>query len=312
MRDFVYTDSNKRYHTQNYSLRKRFGKKVIKISLNGGFTCPNKDGTKGVGGCIYCSNSGSGEFGGNPAEPLKSQFNEVRERLRGKWSDALYIAYFQANSGTYAPLERLKALYEEALGFENTVGLAIATRPDCIDDATADYLAELSEKTYLTVELGLQTVHDSTAKYLNRCHTYGDFLSCCEKLSARKINICAHIIDGLPGETREMMLETAAELAKLGLHSLKIHMLQLIDGTALARLYKEQPFHILSRDEYISIVCDQLELIPPQVVIQRLTGDGDKRTLLAPLWCIDKKPVLNGIDKELLRRQSRQGSRLNG
>ncbi len=307
---FPYSDNNKRYHTQSFYLKQRFGCKVIKISLNGGFTCPNIDGTKGLGGCTYCSASGSGDFGGNVSKPLCEQFEEVREALRRKWSDAKYIQYFQANTNTYAPLPRLKRLFEEALSFENTVGIAISTRADCIDNETADYLAELSKRTYLTVELGLQTVHDKTAELINRCHTYKDFLDGYEKLYSRGINVCIHIINGLPFETHDMMLETAAEAARLKPHALKIHLLYIIKGTQMEKLYLEGVFEALSREEYINIVCDQLEILPPEIVIQRITGDGSRSTLAAPGWSLDKKSVMNGIDMEMARRNSFQGCKL--
>ena len=306
---FVYSDTNKRYHTQSYYLKQRFGKKVIKISLNGGFTCPNIDGTKGTGGCIYCSAKGSGDFGGDPLKPLSEQFSSVRKSLLDKWSDALYIPYFQANTNTYAPVKKLRALFEEALEFEGVVGLAVSTRPDCISVEAADYLAELSERTYLTVELGLQTIHDKTAALINRCHTYKDFLEGYEKLRSRGINVCVHIINGLPGENREMMLETVRELAKLDIHSIKIHLLHIIKGTRLAELYEAGGFEAMTMEKYISVVCDQLELLPPEVVIQRLTGDGDRSTLIAPRWSLDKKSVMNGIDLELVRRDSMQGKK---
>lgn len=308
---FCYSDTNKRYHTQNYYLRKRFGKKVIKVSLNGGFTCPNKDGTKGKGGCTYCSELGSGDFGGNPCKSVREQFEDVRTALSEKWPDALYIPYFQAGTNTYAPVEHLQGLFEEALSIENTVGLAVSTRPDCISDEAADYLAELSQRTYLTVELGLQTVHDITAKKINRCHTYADFLSGYEKLHSRGINVCVHIINGLPGENREMMLETVRRISQLDLHSIKIHLLHIIRGTAIAAQLEAGEFEPMSYDDYINIVCDQLELLSPEVVVQRITGDGDRKTLIAPLWSLDKKRVMNGIDKELLRRNSFQGSSFN-
>lgn len=308
---FRYSDTNKRYHTQNYYLRQKFGKKVIKVSLNGGFTCPNKDGTRGRGGCTYCSELGSGDFGGNPCKSVREQFDDVRSVLSEKWPDALYIPYFQAGTNTYAPTERLRELFEEALSIENTVGLAVSTRPDCISDETADYLAELSMRTYLTVELGLQTVHDITAKKINRCHTYADFLNGCEKLHSRGINVCVHIINGLPGEDREMMLETVRRISQLDLHSIKIHLLHIIRGTAIAAQLEAGEFEPMSYDDYINIVCDQLELLSPETVVQRITGDGDRKTLIAPLWSLDKKRVMNGIDKELLRRNSFQGIKFN-
>lgn len=308
---FRYSDTNKRYHTQNYYLRQKFGKKVIKVSLNGGFTCPNKDGTRGRGGCTYCSELGSGDFGGNPCKSVREQFDDVRSVLSEKWPDALYIPYFQAGTNTYAPTERLRELFEEALSIENTVGLAVSTRPDCISDETADYLAELSMRTYLTVELGLQTVHDITAKKINRCHTYADFLNGYEKLHSRGINVCVHIINGLPGEDREMMLETVRRISQLDLHSIKIHLLHIIRGTAIAAQLEAGEFEPMSYDDYINIVCDQLELLSPETVVQRITGDGDRKTLIAPLWSLDKKRVMNGIDKELLRRNSFQGIKFN-
>ena len=302
--------TNKRYNMQSAYLKERFGKKTVKISLNGGFTCPNIDGTKGTGGCIYCSAKGSGDFGGNAGESIGSQFADVRNRLVNKWGDDLfYIPYFQANTNTYAPLERLRKLYSEALAEENVVGLAISTRPDCISEETADYLAELSRETYLTVELGLQTIHDSTASIINRCHTYADFLRGYEMLERRGINVCVHIINGLPFETKEMMLDTARELGRLCPHAVKIHLLHIIRGTVLADMFERGEFEAMGMEDYIETVCDQLELIPAETMIERLTGDGDRETLIAPLWSRDKKSVLNGIDKELRRRGTVQGCR---
>jgi len=300
--------TNKRYNMQSAYLKRRFGKKTVKISLNGGFTCPNIDGTKGTGGCIYCSAKGSGDFGGNPCAGISEQFAEVRQKLAGKWGDdLLYIPYFQANTNTYAPVERLKVLYGEALAQENVVGLAVSTRPDCISEAVADYLAELSRQTYLTVELGLQTIHDSTASLINRCHTYSDFLHGYEMLEKRGINVCVHIVNGLPSETKEMMLETANELGRLRPHAVKIHLLHIIRGTVLAEMFERGEFEEMSMDDYIETVCDQLELLHAETLIERLTGDGNRETLIAPLWSRDKKSVLNGIDKELRRRGTVQG-----
>ena len=303
-------NTKKRYNMQSAYLKKMFGKKTVKISLNGGFTCPNIDGTKGSGGCIYCSAKGSGDFGGNPNQNISEQFDEVRKKLVTKWgNDLCYIPYFQANTNTYAPLERLKSLYSEALAQENTVGLAVSTRPDCISEETADYLEELSNQTYLTVELGLQTIHDKTAQFINRCHNYSDFLHGFEMLEKRGINVCVHIINGLPFETKEMMLETAKELGKLRPHAVKIHLLHIIKGTELAEIFRRGEFEEMPMDDYIETVCDQLELLNSETLIERLTGDGDKETLIAPLWSRDKKSVLNSIDKELRRRGTVQGCR---
>lgn len=308
MNDKFPAENGKRYLSQNEYLRKHFGGKVMKVSLNGGFTCPNRDGTKGVGGCIYCSESGSGDFAGDPSLSVTEQFEAVREPLMKKWKDcSLFIPYFQAGTNTYAPLPRLKALFEEALSLENVCGLAVSTRPDCISEETADYLAEISRRTYLTVELGLQTVHDKTAALINRCHTYADFLKGFEMLSSRGINVCVHLINGLPFESREMMLETVRQVSELPVHSIKLHLLHIIRGTRLAEMYERGEFPAMERDEYVSLICDQLEIIPPDVIIERLTGDGAKDDLVAPLWSLKKFCVLNEIDKEMRRRDSFQG-----
>lgn len=308
MNEKIPSENGKRYLSQNEYLRKRFGGKVMKVSLNGGFTCPNRDGTKGVGGCIYCSESGSGDFAGDPSLSVTEQFEAVRGPLMKKWQDcSLFIPYFQAGTNTYAPLPRLKALFEEALSLENVCGLSVSTRPDCISEETADYLEEISHRTYLTVELGLQTVHDKTAALINRCHTYADFLKGFEMLRSRGINVCVHLINGLPFESREMMLETVRRVSELPVHSIKLHLLHIIRGTRLAEMYERGEFPVMELDEYVSLICDQLEIIPPDVIIQRLTGDGARDSLIAPLWSLKKFCVLNEIDKEMRRRDSCQG-----
>lgn len=300
--------TGKRYNTQSSYLKERFGKKTVKISLNGGFTCPNIDGSKGVGGCTYCSSAGSGDFAGDPSLSVSKQFEYGKKLIRKKWGDDLcFIPYFQANTNTYAPLSRLKTLFEEALKQENTVGLAVSTRADCISEETADYLKELSERTYLTVELGLQTVHNKTAELINRCHSYEDFLHGFNMLKARGINVCVHIINGLPGESRDMMLETARRVGRLGVHGIKIHLLHILKGTKIAEQYQRGEVVPMTMEDYIETVCDQIELLPKEVMIERLTGDGAGDMLIAPLWSRDKRAVLNGIDKELRRRNSVQG-----
>lgn len=304
---FRYSNTNKRYHTFTYFLEQKFGRKVAKISLDAGFTCPNIDGSKGVGGCIYCSARGSGDFAGDQSLSLREQFEQVRQVMNQKWPDAVYIPYFQAHTNTYAPLEVLKEKFEEALSFPDVMGLAIATRADCITDEIADYLRELAQRTYLEVELGLQSVHDVTGERINRCHSYADFLEGYQKLADRGINICVHIIDGLPGEDREMMLETARRLSHLHLHSIKIHLLHVLKGTVMEQQLAEGQFRLLTREEYVGIVCDQLELLPPQMVIQRVTGDGERESLVGPEWSLKKLCVMNEIDKELVRRNSFQG-----
>lgn len=306
MEKYRYSDTNKRYYTQSYYLKERFGCKVMKISLNCGFTCPNIDGSKGVGGCTYCS-AGSGDFAGDPQKSVTEQFYEVKARMNEKWHEGLYIPYFQANTNTYGPVERVKALTEEALSLENVVGTAISIRPDCISGDMLRFLEALSKRTYLTVELGLQTVHDRTAANINRCHSYEDFLKCYRRLHECGINVCVHLINGLPGESREMMLESAREMAKLDLHSIKLHLLHIIAGTPMAKDYLDGKLSALTLEEYVGIVCDQLEILPADLIIQRVTGDGNRNTLIAPLWSLKKFVVMNEIDKELVRRDSWQG-----
>ena len=304
---FEYSQDNKRYHTYSYYLKKRFGQKVMKISLNVDLGCPNRDGTKGTGGCKFCSAHLSGEFAGDPCDDIRTQFETVRERMNEKWSKGLYIPYFQAGSNTYAPVERLSEMYETALELENCVGLSVATRADCIDDKKAALLGKIAKRTYLTVELGLQTVHDKTDLAMNRCHTFGDFLKGYELLRKNGVNVCVHIINGLPHETHEMMLETARELSKLDLHSIKIHLLHVLKGTELAKMYERGEFETMTMSEYVNTVCDQIELLPKELVIQRVTGDGARSELIAPLWSLKKFCVMNEIDKELGRRNSYQG-----
>lgn len=304
---FPYSDDNKRYYTWNCHLRRKFSSKVFKVSLNAGFTCPNIDGSKGCGGCTYCSDEGSGDFAGKPEDSLREQFDQVRTKLHQKWPQALYIPYFQAHTNTYAPLSTLKAYYEEVLTYPDVVGLAIATRADCITEEIADYLAELNRRTYLIVELGLQSTFEETGQRINRCHTYEEFLAGYELLRQRNIPICVHMINGLPGETKEMMVENFRRIAKLDLHAVKIHLLHVLKGTVIAEELKRKEFSLLSLEDYVEIVCDQLELLPPQVIIQRITGDGDKEKLIGPMWSLKKFVVMNEIDKEMARRNSYQG-----
>ncbi len=308
---FSHIGGGKRYYTQNYMLREKFGCKVIKISLNAGMTCPNLDGTKGIGGCTYCS-SGSGDFAGCPSQSVTEQFYAVKKLMNEKWSEGKYIPYFQANTNTYAPLEKIRSMTAETLSLPDVCGIAISTRPDCISTETADYLAELSRKTYLTVELGLQTVYDETAAKINRCHTYADFLAGYKLLCDRDINTCVHLINGLPGETHEMMLESVRKMSELKLHSIKLHLLHIIKGTVMAAQYENGEFEAMTIEDYVNTVCDQLELLPPDVCIQRLTGDGNRETLIAPLWSLKKFVVMNEIDKELRRRNSWQGKKYGG
>lgn len=308
---FKYSYNNKRYHTLDYFYKNKFNSKVFKISLNAGFTCPNIDGTVGYGGCIYCSNLGSGEYAGDKDKDLITQFNEVKEIMEKKWKDGKYIGYFQAHTNTYAPLDELIEKYETILNLDNVIGLNIATRPDSITNECMDYLEILSKRTYLTIELGLQTIHEATSKFINRCHSLECFNECVKELRKRNINIVVHVINGLPYETKDMMIETIKYLNKLDIQGLKIHMLSILKNTKLEKIYKEKPFQILTKEEYVNIVCDQLEYLRPEIVINRITGDPKIDDLIEPNWLPKKFTVLNEIDKEMVRRNSYQGKKIS-
>lgn len=312
MNPFPYSNTNKRYYTLDYFYKQRFGKKISKISLNAGFTCPNKDGTKGLGGCIFCSKSGSGDFAGNPKDDVITQFQMIQKIMDRKWPNSFYIGYFQANTNTYAKTEILKQKFEPILGVNNVVGLAIATRCDAIDEECLEYLSDLNTRTFLTIELGLQTIHEETSKFIRRGHTLEEFEDMVQKLRNRNISVVVHIINGLPNETREMMMETVRYVNSLDIQGIKIHMLHIIKNTDLANIYQKEPFPLLNKDEYIALVCDQLEILRKEIVIHRLTGDPVKEELIAPIWAIKKIDVLNGIDQELAKRNSWQGKRLEG
>ena len=304
---FKYTLDNKRYHTLNYHFKNKFNSKVFKVSLNGGFTCPNLDGAVGYGGCIYCSKTGSGEFGGDIHDDLITQFNKVKAITDKKWPNSKYIAYFQARTNTYAPVSVLKEKYEPLLKLDNVIGLSLGTRCDAIDDECLDYLDDLNKRTYLTVELGLQTIHKKTSVLINRCHSLEQFENMVHKLRDRNINVVVHIINGLPYETKEMMLDTVKYLNKLDIQGIKIHMLNIIKGTVLADMYEKEKFHVLSKEEYIDIVISQLELLKEEIVIHRITADPDPIELIEPTWLLKKFCLLNDIDKEMVRRNTYQG-----
>lgn len=299
--------SDKRYNTLNSYYRELFGEKVFKVSLDAGFSCPNRDGTIGTGGCIYCSSRGSGDYAGDNKKNLKEQFREIRDRMHNKWGNAKYIGYFQAYTNTYAPAEKLLEMYNTVLEEEGVVGLSIATRPDCLPDDVLDVLEDIDTKTNLWVELGLQTIHENTQKIINRGHNYQEFLDGLEKLRQRNINVIVHIIVNLPGESKEDILETARAVAKLRVQGIKIHMLHLLKNTPMVKLYEEGNLSFISREEYIQIVADIIEILPPEMVIHRITGDGPKDILIEPKWTLKKWEVLNGIDRELKKRDTWQG-----
>lgn len=306
---FKNSDSNKRYYTYDYYLKKAFGGKCAKIPLNAGFTCPNIDGRCGYGGCIYCSESGSGDFTQPSYIPIKEQYEVMKRKLSSKWSVERCIPYFQAHTNTYAPVDIIKGKFEEALQCEGTVGMNIATRADCLEDDVVNYLSELSERTVLTVELGLQTVHDDVARFINRGHSYAQFIAGYEKLRRAnpKIKICIHLIFGLPFENEEMMLESAKSVARLMPDMVKIHLLHVIKNTPLADLYGNGDYIPMEKCDYVRTVSEAIEYFHEDTVIARLTGDGMKDQLLAPLWSLKKVSVINDIDKYLFEHNMWQG-----
>lgn len=306
---FFYTDSNKRYYTYDYYLRRTFGGKCAKIPLDIGCSCPNIDGSRGRGGCIYCSSRGSGDFADAPTLSIAEQYAAGRERLAKKWEVTRTIPYFQAHTNTYAPADILREKFYAALAQEGVVGMNIATRADCLAPEVLDLLAELAEKTVLTVELGLQSSSDATAERINRCHTYAEFVEGYNALRAasQKIQICVHLINGLPGESFADMERSARDVAALHPDQVKLHLLHVLRGTRLAAIYERGDYIPLTLEEYARIVARQLTLLPPDIVIGRITGDGAAADLLAPLWSLRKTNVINTIDKLLYAENLWQG-----
>ncbi|MDD4801954.1 MAG: TIGR01212 family radical SAM protein [Syntrophomonas sp.] len=302
---------DKRYHSLNFHLRERFGEKVAKISLDAGFSCPNRDGTLATNGCAFCSGRGSGDFVAAPQESLTEQFRQGQEIMRKKWPGQKYIAHLQAFTNTYAPVEKLSKAYYTALEQPGVVGIAISTRPDCLPEEVLDLLTEINQSTYLWVELGLQTIHKRSSLRLNMHYDYDDFTQSLHQLQLRKIETCAHIILGLPDEKEEDMLTTAQTLSCLPVQGLKIHLLHLMKNTPLADIYDRQPFAFLNQDDYVNLVVNILEILPPQMIIHRLTGDSPRDLLVGPTWSLRKRLVLNDIDSELKLRNSWQGKHLD-
>lgn len=298
---------NKRYHNLNFHLRDKFGEKIFKIPLDAGFTCPNRDGKLALGGCLFCGSKGSGDFTAGSYFSLQEQFIKGKNMMHKKWSSGKYIAYFQAFTNTYAPIDKLREIYTSLLNEPDLVGIAIATRPDCLEKEVLDLLQEINEKLYLWVEVGLQTRHERTSKLLNMHYDYKCFLDSIHQLKARNIESCAHMILGLPGETRGDMIATGELLAKTPVKGVKIHLLHLMKNTALEKLYTDNTLQILSMDEYVNLVVDILEILPDNKVMHRLTGDSPRDILIKPKWSLKKWEVLNAIDQCLIERQTWQG-----
>lgn len=307
---FKFSNSNKRYHTFDYYLKSLFGEKVGKVSLDAGFTCPNIDGAAGYGGCIYCLGGSSGAEAG---ETLSEQYEKGADVMRRKWRCERFIPYLQAHTNTYAAVSRLKEIYKECASFEGAVMLAIATRADCLEDDKIALISEISEKIPVMVELGLQSIHDETATLINRGHTFSCFEKAFEKLKGAQGNIktTVHLINGLPGESVGDMVESARVVGQMHPDVIKFHLLHVLKGTKLAEMYHAGEYEPMVMEDYVKVVCDQLEVVPGDIAVGRVTGDGRADDLLAPLWSMKKTAVANEIDKELYRRGSYQGYRLN-
>ena len=299
----------KRYNTFSAELKMVFGCKVQRISVDAGFTCPNRDGALDTAGCIFCGGHGSGSYGIRRELDIAAQLEDGKEVMRRKYRAAQFIAYFQAYSNTYGSVEQLRTLFGAALIVPEIVGVIIATRPDCLSDEILEYLEELRRRTYLWLEIGLQSIHDKSLLRINRRHDHACSVAAIERAGKRSIKVCAHVILGLPGETREEMLAMAGELNRLGVDGVKLHLLHVMKDTELAEMYQRGEVKVMDRDGYAGLVCDFLELLNPRIVIHRLTGDGGRDSLIAPLWSLKKFEILNLIDAEMERRGTRQGSR---
>lgn len=299
----------KHYNTLNNYYRKTYNQKVFKVALNAGFTCPNIDGTVASGGCTFCSWMGSGDFAGDKRDSLKVQFENIKQQMHKKWKDGLYIAYFQANTNTHAPLPRLKEIYEEAITLDpKIVMISLGTRPDSLPEDVLDYLEELNTRMPVQVELGLQTIHQSTSDLINRAHDLKTFDDAVLRLHKRGIEVVVHIINGLPTEDKKMMLDTVKHLNTLPIQGIKIHMLHLMEKTKMGYDYIQNPWELLTLEEYVDITTDQLLWLRPDIIVHRVTGDAPEEMLIAPLWTKKKFVVANEIDKRLRKLRLFQGA----
>ncbi len=304
-----FSKSKKRYRDFKSFLVERFGCRVYKLQIDAGFTCPNRDGTLAAGGCAYCDGRGSALRLKGPLPPVEEQIRAGKALYRNLRGAAKFIAYFQTFTNTYAPVERLRAIYDEALAQPDVVGLSVGTRPDCVDDDTLRLLEGCAKRSHVWVEYGLQSIHDRTLKRINRGHDAAAFVEAVRRTAGRGLFICAHVILGLPGETRADMLETARAVAALPIDGIKVHSLLALRGTEVGRLFEEGKIELMTQEDYVSAVCDVLELLPPSVVVQRITAEGYRDIYLGPDWAQNKLKVLNAIDRELEKRDTYQGSR---
>lgn len=303
---------DKPYYSLNYFLKQKFGEKVMKITLDGGFTCPNRDGKIAFGGCTFCTDRGSGEFAGNKFLSITDQFKEQKSMMKNKWNSNKYIAYFQAYTNTYGKIEYLKKIYDEALKQSGVVGLSIGTRPDCLSNEIIDLLSYYNEKTFLTVELGLQTSNDKTGKLINRGHDSKCFEEGVYRLREKNINVVTHVIFGLPNETQKDMLNTVKFSNNLDIQGIKYHLLYIVKNTKLYKDYLKDPsIYTLTKDSYIEILCNAISITKPNIVIHRITGDGKREDIITPLWSIKKWELLNSIHSYLKKNNIYQGKYFN-
>ena len=303
---YPYTEDNKRYQTWNYYTKTHYGTRLYKVPIDAGFTCPNRDGRVSFGGCVFCG-GGSNSFPEISGKDLYQQYQERRKVFEHKWPEGKPLAYFQSYTNTYAPVDYLKKIYEPFINDSEIVGLVIATRCDCLSDEVIDYLSELTDRKEIWLELGLQSIHDRSLKEMNRGHDYASFVECIERIKDRGFKISVHIINGWPTETKEMMIETAKAVGRMPVDAVKIHMLHVLKDTVLADRYNREPFHLLSKEEYTEICAEQLTYLRPDMVIERITGDGLPDQLIEPMWTVKKISVINDIDKIMVRNDWWQG-----
>lgn len=304
---FKYSDTNLRYHSLSYYFKNKYASKVFKVALDADFSCPNRDGKAGFGGCSFCSSLGSGEFAGDHTLPVMTQYNNVKAKMEKKWPDAKTVPYFQAYTSTYGPLSKIKEMVEPFLTMDEVVAIDIATRPDCVEDDVIEYLDSLTARKDIWLELGLQTIYDQSGRDFNRGYDFTVFEDTVKRLAKTNIKVCVHLINGLPSEDKAMMVNTAKTVANMEIDAIKIHMLHLLSDSRLGQQYLKEPFDILTKDQYVDIVASQLEVIPKHIIIQRLTGDAQADKLIVPKWTLKKFVVMNDIQKELVLRNSYQG-----
>lgn len=298
------------FYSANDFYKEKFGTKIIKLSIDAGFTCPNRDGKLSTEGCIFCSGKGSGDFAASSALTISEQYHQMVEKMSGKWKDGKFLMYFQAFTNTYSSVDVLKKLYTQALRLPNVVGLAIATRPDCLDDDILNLLEELNDKAFVQVELGLQTSNNKSVKLINRCYDNDVYEKAVKKLNKLNINTVTHVILGLPDETFDDMLSTVEYAINCGTDGIKLQLLHILKSTKLYDYYACKPFKIFTYDQYVKTVVDIIERIPQNVVIHRITGDANKTDMFEPWWSLDKRRVLNGISKEFAVRNTYQGKKI--